>query len=106
QDQSGDLATIAQESAQGVRVLKALGRGRFFGSRFTALSRELQRTELEKVRLDATLWAAMVTLPTVAIAISLGVGGYSVVHGSMTMGTLVASITLATFLQWPIIWTG
>lgn len=106
QDQSGDLATIAQESAQGVRVLKALGRGRFFGSRFTALSRELQRTELQKVRLDATLWAAMVTFPTVAIAISLGVGGYSVVQGSMTMGTLVASITLATFLQWPIIWTG
>ncbi|WP_336084833.1 ABC transporter ATP-binding protein [Nocardia sp. SSK8] len=106
QDQSGDLATIAQESAQGVRVLKALGRGRFFGSRFTALSRELQRTELEKVRLDATLWAAMVTFPTVSIAISLGVGGYSVVQGSMTMGTLVASITLATFLQWPIIWTG
>lgn len=106
QDQSGDLATIAQESAQGVRVLKALGRGRFFGARFTALSRELQRTELEKVRLDATLWAAMVTLPTVAIAISLGVGGHAVAEGTMTLGTLVASITLATFLQWPIIWTG
>ncbi|MGS2808008.1 ABC transporter ATP-binding protein [Nocardia sp. MW-W600-9] len=106
QDQSGDLATIAQESAQGVRVLKALGRGRFFGARFTALSRELQKTELEKVRLDATLWAALVTLPTVAIAISLGVGGYSVVHGTMTIGTLVASVTLATFLQWPIIWLG
>ncbi|MEV0061114.1 ABC transporter ATP-binding protein [Nocardia sp. NPDC050718] len=106
QDQSGDLATIAQESAQGVRVLKALGRGGFFGARFTALSRELQKTELEKVRLDATLWAALVTLPTVAIAVSLGVGGYSVVHGSMTMGTLIASITLATFLQWPIIWLG
>ncbi|MFE5479538.1 ABC transporter ATP-binding protein [Nocardia sp. NPDC056541] len=106
QDQSGDLATIAQESAQGVRVLKALGRGRFFGTRFTALSRELQRTEMEKVRLDATLWAALVTLPTVSIAVSLGVGGYSVVHGSMTIGTLVASITLATFLQWPIIWLG
>ncbi|MFC6011852.1 ABC transporter ATP-binding protein [Nocardia lasii] len=106
QDQSGDLATIAQESAQGVRVLKALGRGRFFGARFTALSRELQRTELEKVRLDATLWAALVVLPTVAIALSLGVGAYSVVQGSMTMGTLVAAVTLATFLQWPIIWLG
>ncbi|MFD3596095.1 ABC transporter ATP-binding protein [Nocardia sp. NPDC058640] len=106
QDQSGDLATIAQESAQGVRVLKALGRGRFFGARFTALSRELQRTEMVKVRLDATLWAALVTLPTISIALSLGVGGYAVVQGSMTMGTLVASIALATFLQWPIIWLG
>ncbi|UGT52815.1 ABC transporter ATP-binding protein [Nocardia asteroides] len=106
QDQAGDLATIAQESAQGVRVLKALGRGAFFGARFTALSRELQRTELEKVRLDATLWASLVALPTVAIAVSLGVGGHAVAQGTMTMGTLVASITLATFLQWPIIWMG
>ncbi|MFC4124160.1 ABC transporter ATP-binding protein [Nocardia rhizosphaerae] len=106
QDQAGDLATIAQESAQGVRVLKALGRGSHFGARFTALSRELQQTELVKVRLDATLWAALVAVPTIAIAVSLGIGGYSVVQGSMTMGTLVASITLATFLQWPIIWIG
>ncbi|MFF0541633.1 ABC transporter ATP-binding protein [Nocardia thailandica] len=106
QDQAGDLATIAQESAQGVRVLKALGRGPFFGLRFTALSRELRRTELEKVRLDATLWATLVSLPSIAIALVLGVGAYSVVHGTMTLGTLVASVSVATFLQFPIIWAG
>ncbi|WP_054816907.1 ABC transporter ATP-binding protein [Nocardia arizonensis] len=106
QDQAGDLATTAEEAAQGVRVLKALGRGVFFGARFTAQSRELQATELEKVRLDATLWSAMVGLPQIAIAFALGYGGYAVVHGTMTLGTLVAAITLATFVQWPIIWTG
>ncbi|MFI9505611.1 ABC transporter ATP-binding protein [Nocardia sp. NPDC052566] len=106
QDQSGDLATTAEESAQGVRVLKAFGRGVFFGGRFTAQSRELQQTELLKVRLDATLWSAMTSMPQLAIAFALGFGGYAVVHGTMTLGTLVAGITLATFLQWPIIWTG
>ncbi|WP_431955131.1 ABC transporter ATP-binding protein [Nocardia lijiangensis] len=106
QDQSGDLATTAEESVQGVRVLKAFGRGLFFGSRFTAQSRELQQTELLKVRLDARLWSAMMGLPQLAIAFALGYGGYAVAHGTMTLGTLVASITLATFLQWPIIWTG
>ncbi|MET7773146.1 ABC transporter ATP-binding protein [Nocardia sp. NPDC005366] len=106
QDQSGDLATTAEESAQGVRVLKAFGRGAFFGARFTAQSRELQRTELVKVRLDATLWSAMRSLPQLAIAFALGYGGYAVVHGAMTLGTLVAGITLATFLQWPFIWMG
>ncbi|MFX0573173.1 ABC transporter ATP-binding protein [Nocardia nepalensis] len=106
QDQSGDLATTAEESAQGIRVLKAFGRGAFFGGRFTAQSRELQQTELLKVRLDATLWSAMVSLPQLAIAFALGYGGYAVAHGTMTLGTLVAGITLATFLQWPIIWTG
>ncbi|WP_433729871.1 ABC transporter ATP-binding protein [Nocardia sp. CA-129566] len=106
QDQSGDLATTAEESAQGVRVLKAFGRGAFFGGRFTAQSRALQQTELFKVRLDATLWSAMVSLPQLAIAFALGYGGYAVAHHTMTLGTLVAAITLATFLQWPIIWTG
>ncbi|WP_084483788.1 ABC transporter ATP-binding protein [Nocardia anaemiae] len=106
QDQAGDLATTAEESAQGIRVLKAFGRGAFFGGRFTAQARELQQTELLKVRLDATLWSAMVCLPQLAIAFALGYGGYAVAHHTMTLGTLVASITLATFLQWPIIWTG
>ncbi|MEU7763863.1 ABC transporter ATP-binding protein [Nocardia sp. NPDC049190] len=106
QDQSGDLATTAEESAQGVRVLKAFGRGVFFGGRFTAQSRELRQTELLKVRYNATLWSAMVSLPQLAIVFALGYGGYAVVHTTMTLGTLVAGITLTTFLQWPIIWTG
>ncbi|GAB2651242.1 ABC transporter ATP-binding protein [Nocardia goodfellowii] len=106
QDQSGDLATTAEESAQGVRVLKAFGRGAFFGARFTAQSRELQQTELLKVRLDANLWSAMVAVPQLAIAFALGYGAFAVANGTMTLGTLVACITLANFLQWPIIWTG
>ncbi|MGW0250838.1 ABC transporter ATP-binding protein [Nocardia goodfellowii] len=106
QDQSGDLATTAEESAQGVRVLKAFGRGAFFGARFTAQSRELQKTELLKVRLDANLWSAMVAVPQLAIAFALGYGAFAVANGTMTLGTLVACITLANFLQWPIIWTG
>lgn len=106
QDQSGDLATTAEESAQGIRVLKAFGRGVFFGGRFTAQSRNLQQTELLKVRLDATLWSVMMSLPQLVIAFALGYGGYAVAHHTMTLGTLVAAITLATFLQWPIIWTG
>lgn len=106
QDQSGDLATTAQESAQGIRVLKAFGRGPFLASRFVAQSAELRGTELLKVRLDATLWSIVVGLPQLAIVFGLGYGGYAVVHGSMSLGTLVAGITLATFLQWPLIWTG
>jgi ATP-binding cassette subfamily B protein len=106
QDQSGDLATTAEESAQGIRVLKAFGRGVFFGHRFTAQAQELRQTELLKARLDATLWSLMVSLPQLAIAFALGYGGYAVAHGTMTLGTLIAGITLATFLQWPIIWTG
>ncbi|VFB00745.1 ABC transporter ATP-binding protein [Nocardia cyriacigeorgica] len=106
QDQSGDLATTAEESAQGIRVLKAFGRGTFFGTHFTAQARELQRTEMYKVRLDATLWASLVVLSESILVFALGFGAYAVVGGTMSLGAAVGAITLATFLQWPIIWTG
>ncbi|MBF6315323.1 ABC transporter ATP-binding protein [Nocardia cyriacigeorgica] len=106
QDQSGDLATTAEESAQGIRVLKAFGRGTFFGTHFTAQARELQRTEMYKVRLDATLWASLVVLSESILVFALGFGAYAVVGGTMSLGAAIGAITLATFLQWPIIWTG
>lgn len=102
QDQAGDVATTVEESVQGIRVLKAFGRSAHLGALFTGQSAELRRTELVKVRYGATLWAAINGLPPIALAAMLAVGVHSVVDGSMTLGALVAGITLATFLQWPI----
>ncbi|WP_231387192.1 ABC transporter ATP-binding protein [Nocardia sp. BMG111209] len=106
QDQSGDLATTVEESAQGIRVLKAFGRGPWFGQRFGRQARVLQALELAKARLAARLWAALNTLSALGIAAALAIGGYLLVHHTMTLGTLVAGITLTTFLQWPIIGFG
>jgi ATP-binding cassette subfamily B protein len=106
QDQSGDLATTVEESAQGIRVLKAFGRGPWFGARFRRQARELQSVELTKVRLAARLWTALNTLSALAVAAALAVGGYLLAHHAMTLGTLVAGITMATYLQWPIMGFG
>ncbi|RDI65794.1 ABC transporter ATP-binding protein [Nocardia pseudobrasiliensis] len=106
QDQSGDLATTVEESAQGIRVLKAFGRGPWFGERFRAQSRVLQGLEMDKVRLAARLWTALNMLSGLGIAAALAIGGYLLVQQAMTLGTLVAGITLATFLQWPIMGLG
>lgn len=106
QDQSGDLATTVEESAQGIRVLKAFGRGLWFGGRFRRQARELQRLEMDKVRLAARLWTALNTLSTLSIAAALAIGGFLLTSDTMTLGTLVAGITLATYLQWPIMGIG
>jgi ATP-binding cassette subfamily B protein len=102
QDQAGDLATVIEESALGIRVLKSLGRGRSLTSRFVADARVLRGTELLKVRLLAALWAVLVMLPESAIALILGLGAYGVANGTLTLGTLVAAITVMTYLYWPI----
>jgi ATP-binding cassette subfamily B protein len=102
QDQAGDLATVVEESALGIRVLKSLGRGRRLTERFVADARGLRGTELTKIRLIAALWAVLVLLPESAIAVVLGLGAWGVAAGSLTIGTLVAAVTVMTYLYWPI----
>ncbi len=101
QDQAGDLATTVEESVLGIRVLKAFGRGRHLAERFAAEAKELRQTELRKIKVLAILWAAIIMLPELGIGASLLFGATGVVEGSMTVGTLVAGITVATYLRWP-----
>lgn len=102
QDQVGDLATVVEESVLGVRVLKAFGRGPQLTRRFVAEARLLRRTELEKVRILALLWGALIAVPELALGLLLGVGAYGVAAGQLTLGTLIAGITTLTYLRWPI----
>lgn len=102
QDQVGDLATTVEEAALGIRVLKAFGRGPQRTSAFLAQARELRGTELRKVRLLALLWGVTIALPELTLAAVIGVGGYGVASGTMTLGTVVAAITIMTYLRFPI----
>ncbi len=102
QDQVGDLATVVEESAQGVRVLKALGRGRELTRVFLDRARGLRGTELVKVRIIAALWTVLVILPELAITTVLGVGAWGVATHTLTLGTLVAAVSVITYLYWPV----
>jgi ATP-binding cassette subfamily B protein len=101
QDQNGDLTTTVEESVLGIRVLKAFGRGRHLGMRFAAQARELRRLELRKVHVVGLLWAAIIMLPELSIAGHLLYGSFGIANGTMTLGTLVAAVTVATYLRWP-----
>ncbi|MFE6054974.1 ABC transporter ATP-binding protein [Kitasatospora sp. NPDC056446] len=102
QDQNGDLATVVEESVLGIRILKAFGRHRSMAERFRAQSHELRRTELRKAHLLANLWAVIVGLPEVALGCALAVGAYLVAHDEMSAGTLVAFLSTALALRWPV----
>ncbi|HEX3589236.1 MAG TPA: ABC transporter ATP-binding protein [Pseudonocardiaceae bacterium] len=101
QDQEGDLATTVEESVLGIRVLKAFGRGPELLRKFTAQARQLRGTQLRKIHILAILWAVIIALPEIGIGLQLLVGGFSIAHGTMTLGTLVAAVTVATYLRWP-----
>ncbi|WP_250558098.1 ABC transporter ATP-binding protein [Pseudonocardia lacus] len=50
----------------------------------------------------ALLWLLLVTLPELAIAAVVAVGTAGVATGSLTLGTVVASVTVLTYLIWPV----
>ncbi|WP_246018667.1 ABC transporter ATP-binding protein [Saccharothrix australiensis] len=102
QDQAGDLTTVVEESVLGIRVLKAFGRGPHLTKRFRQQARELRDTELAKVRVFALLWAVLIVLPELAIAGQLAFGAVGIADGTVTVGTLVAAVTVSAFLRWPI----
>ncbi|WP_112467690.1 ABC transporter ATP-binding protein [Streptomyces triticisoli] len=102
QDQVGDLTTVVEESVLGIRIIKGFGRHRSQARAFRELSRTLRGTELRKARLLATIWAVIMTLPEVAIGAALVVGAVQVADGSLSAGTLVAFLSTALALRWPV----
>jgi len=102
QDQNGDLATVIEESILGIRILKAFGRHRTMAERFRQQTRELRATELHKANLLANLWAVIVGLPEFALGCALAVGAVRVADDQLTVGTLVAFLSIALALRWPV----
>jgi len=102
QDQQGDLATLIEESAQGIRVIKSFGRRRHMGKRFEKAARQLHDTGVAKAGFLARTWAEFDTVPNVTLAIVLVGGAYAVASGGMTVGGLVAFVSLQLMLVWPI----
>jgi ATP-binding cassette subfamily B protein len=102
QDQVGDLATVVEESALGIRVLKSFGHGLRATRTFLAQARELRGTELTKVQLLAALWMLTITLPELTLAAALAFGGYAVAAGSLSLGTVVGAVTILAYLRWPL----
>jgi len=102
QDQQGDLATIIEESATGIRVLKALGRGRQAAARHDTQASEVYKTQVEKAGLLGSFWALLDLIPNAVMCVILVLGTIAVSRHALSLGGMVAFITLALQLVWPV----
>ncbi|MFG1626400.1 ABC transporter ATP-binding protein [Kribbella sp. NPDC049227] len=102
QDQQGDLATRVEESALGFRVIKAFGRRGHVQQQFDDEALTLYTTEVEKVRLASRFWSFLGVIPNLTLVIVLLLGALAVGREAITLGTLVAFITLMLSLIWPV----
>ncbi|HEU4948856.1 MAG TPA: ABC transporter ATP-binding protein [Kribbella sp.] len=102
QDQQGDLATRIEESALGFRVIKAFGRREHVKAQFDDGAVKLYGTSVEKVRLASRFWTFLEVIPNLTLVIVLLLGALAVGRESISLGTLVAFITLMLSLVWPV----
>jgi len=102
QDQSGHVATHVEESALGLRVVKSFGREDYVYDRFDDQLTDLYDTQVSRVSVSAKFWTLLEVIPNLTLIVVLGFGAYAAGHGFVTMGTLVAFITMMLSLVWPI----
>ncbi|BBY93863.1 ABC transporter ATP-binding protein [Mycobacterium gallinarum] len=102
QDQSGHVATHVEESALGLRVVKSFGREDYVYKRFDEQVTDLYDTQINRVQVSAKFWTLLEVIPNLTLIVVLGFGAYAAGHGLVTMGTLVAFITMMLSLVWPI----
>jgi ATP-binding cassette, subfamily B, bacterial len=102
QDEQGDLATYVEEATTGIRVLKALGRRDEAAAKHSSQAERVFATQLAKARLRGSFWASLDLVPNIVIGLILLLGALAVSRHDLTIGGLVAFITLALLLVWPI----
>jgi len=101
QDQQGDLTTVIEEMATGVRIIKAFGRMGLMQKRFEDQAAMLRSTSLLGIAVRAQLWTRLNFLPNLSLAAVLLIGGINVTQGRLTIGGLVAFMNYVFMLTWP-----
>ncbi|WP_148613740.1 ABC transporter ATP-binding protein [Nocardioides rubriscoriae] len=102
QDKQGDLATLSEEGAIGIRVIKAFGRSEHVAAQYETGARELHELSMDKVRLSSRFWTFLEVIPNLAVCVVLLLGAIGVGQGALTPGELVAFLTLLLSLVWPV----
>ena len=90
QQRIADVTTHAEENIVGVRVVKAFAQEDRETTSFAGLAGRVFDQAITAARIQARYVPMLQSLPNLAIAAVLLVGGYSVIHGTLTLGSFFA----------------
>ncbi len=102
QDQQGDLTTIVEESATGVRIIKAFGRMPERSALFRKQSERIFATNMRGVAARRRLWTLDVFLLGMSMIGIVLVGGIQVTHGALSIGDLAQFVFYQQMVVWPV----
>jgi subfamily B ATP-binding cassette protein MsbA len=102
QEQIAALTTLLQEALTGTKIVKAFGREAHEQERFERINRRLLDLSLKDHRVDELSEPLMEVLAALGIMGILWYGGYRVVQGEMTPGTLFSFVAATLMLYGPV----
>jgi subfamily B ATP-binding cassette protein MsbA len=102
QGKIGDMNQHLSESLSSVRLIKSVGSENIEIDNFEKHSEEFTSIQLKLVKYENMLSPIMESIGALGAGIAVWLGGYSVIHGTLTLGTLVGFITAAQMLYQPI----
>jgi ATP-binding cassette subfamily B protein len=101
QQKVGEVTEMAEESAAGIRVIKAFGRESDRTERFGATARRAFDRSMDAAHIRALYQPLMGFLPIVGLGVVLVYGGIQTIDGAMTLGEFVAFYLYLTLLMVP-----
>jgi ATP-binding cassette, subfamily B, bacterial len=103
-DGNADLGNAMTErfNVGGAMLLKLFGRRDEEDASFTAKASVVRDLGVKIARITRLFAATLMLIPALATALAYGVGGYLVIQGELTIGTLVALATLLLRLLGPL----
>lgn len=99
QELASNISTTVEESVQGIRVLKALGRGDHAHQGFTRQSEELKDLEIQRAQTLGSVFVRNFIIMGVTMVITLVVGIHQVADGGMSVGELTAYFATVVLLN-------
>lgn len=98
----GELSTVVQENATGVRVVRAFGRERFEIDRFDEKNHVFARLWIKLGTLSGLYWGVGELITGFQVIFIITLGAIEAVHGNITAGEFIAFASYNTTLVWPV----
>lgn len=101
-EKMGKLTETLQENITGIRVVKAFAREPMEIEKFARKNTEHYDANMERAGIEAKAQPFLEFLTGISAVTMVGYGGYLVLSGEMTIGTLFAFYSLLWSLIWPV----
>jgi ATP-binding cassette, subfamily B, multidrug efflux pump len=101
QESLADMNGMLQENVSGIRFVKAYGLEEREGARFAERCREYYRHNVAVSRTQAAFHGAIGFAASAGTAVVLGIGGWLVIRGDLTLGGFVAFNAYLAMLAFP-----